>query len=99
MLELGVRHQPAVREEVTLNGRGRWRHSPGGVHADPRFCEAESDHLDGVGRFFFQAEDGIRDHYVTGVQTCALPILLTRSVNAGFSGGEKKRNEILQLAV
>ena len=27
------------------------------------------------GFFFFQAEDGIRDHCVTGVQTCALPIL------------------------
>src|SRR5437868_9991819 len=26
--------------------------------------------------FFFQAEDGIRDRNVTGVQTCALPILL-----------------------
>src|SRR5207248_7477882 len=26
--------------------------------------------------FFFQAEDGIRDRTVTGVQTCALPILL-----------------------
>src|SRR5215211_4882280 len=26
--------------------------------------------------FFFQAEDGIRDHCVTGVQTCALPISL-----------------------
>src|SRR5205823_6887160 len=25
--------------------------------------------------FFFQAEDGIRDKLVTGVQTCALPIL------------------------
>ena len=24
--------------------------------------------------FFFQAADGIRDHCVTGVQTCALPI-------------------------
>src|SRR5438034_7891389 len=24
--------------------------------------------------FFFQAEDGIRDHCVTGVQTCAIPI-------------------------
>src|SRR2546421_9664329 len=29
--------------------------------------------------FFFQAEDGIRDLIVTGVQTCALPILITRS--------------------
>src|SRR6266536_3989395 len=26
--------------------------------------------------FFFQAEDGIRDPLVTGVQTCALPILI-----------------------
>src|SRR5437762_10036606 len=29
--------------------------------------------------FFFQAEDGIRDTSVTGVQTCALPISLDRS--------------------
>src|SRR5258708_20866071 len=27
--------------------------------------------------FFFQAEDGIRDDLVTGVQTCALPILMS----------------------
>src|SRR5256885_6123795 len=27
--------------------------------------------------FFFQAEDGIRDYKVTGVQTCALPISRT----------------------
>src|SRR5207248_587068 len=27
------------------------------------------------------------------------PALLSRSVNEGFSGGEKKRNEILQMAV
>src|SRR5947209_14698662 len=30
--------------------------------------------LDVVDVFFFQAEDGIRDIGVTGVQTCALPI-------------------------
>src|SRR5215211_8975265 len=30
--------------------------------------------FDLVDGFFFQAEDGIRDHCVTGVQTCALPI-------------------------
>src|SRR5205807_2998070 len=29
---------------------------------------------DGRDLFFFQAEDGIRDYKVTGVQTCALPI-------------------------
>src|SRR5690606_39305032 len=28
--------------------------------------------------FFFQAEDGIRDFHVTGVQTCALPISSAR---------------------
>src|SRR2546423_7543946 len=44
--------------------------------------------------FFFQAEDGIRDKLVTGVQTCALPILpparrsftgLSSNVTANFS--------------
>src|SRR5438874_10002705 len=34
--------------------------------------------------FFFQAEDGIRDLYVTGVQTCALPISFTRSKGGGL---------------
>src|SRR6266511_4614295 len=30
--------------------------------------------------FFFQAEDGIRDFHVTGVQTCALPIFAAAEV-------------------
>src|SRR5205823_7644894 len=30
--------------------------------------------------FFFQAEDGIRDKLVTGVQTCALPIYICQIV-------------------
>src|SRR5260370_25618997 len=30
--------------------------------------------------FFFQAEDGIRDSSVTGVQTCALPISITGTI-------------------
>src|SRR5699024_12169498 len=34
--------------------------------------------------FFFQAEDGIRDRNVTGVQTCALPILIVSFVNSGL---------------
>src|SRR5256885_15974436 len=33
--------------------------------------------------FFFQAEDGIRDYKVTGVQTCALPISFHRRRPAG----------------
>src|SRR6266487_5916561 len=32
--------------------------------------------------FFFQAEDGIRDGRVTGVQTCALPIFIERRAQA-----------------
>src|SRR5256885_8284034 len=35
--------------------------------------------------FFFQAEDGIRDYKVTGVQTCALPISV---VPAALASGE-----------
>ena len=31
--------------------------------------------------FFFQAEDGIRDYDVTGVQTCALPIWKPRNAD------------------
>ena len=34
--------------------------------------------------FFFQAEDGIRDIGVTGVQTCALPISSTPSLLSSF---------------
>src|SRR5437879_5523071 len=44
--------------------------------------------------FFFQAEDGIRDTSVTGVQTCALPIcrsLDSPSENAGYCGGDRPR--------
>src|SRR6266446_8071652 len=33
--------------------------------------------------FFFQAEDGIRDYKVTGVQTCALPIFWRRPFDVG----------------
>src|SRR2546429_4384135 len=33
--------------------------------------------------FFFQAEDGIRDVAVTGVQTCALPIFVSDTSVAG----------------
>src|SRR5256885_17013617 len=32
--------------------------------------------------FFFQAEDGIRDYKVTGVQTCALPVPLVGALGA-----------------
>src|SRR5207248_6032581 len=38
--------------------------------------------------FFFQAEDGIRDRTVTGVQTCALPISAGRAAGAFGPGAE-----------
>src|SRR5690625_7606146 len=42
--------------------------------------------LCGIMNFFFQAEDGIRDGHVTGVQTCALPIF--RLQPQGGGGGD-----------
>src|SRR2546427_5364844 len=36
--------------------------------------------------FFFQAEDGIRDLTVTGVQTCALPISITYTISYSNTG-------------
>src|SRR5439155_18169255 len=41
---------------------------------------------------FFQAEDGIRDGHVTGVQTCALPIYLARARSPGPWAGVRLRN-------
>src|SRR3712207_7837308 len=40
--------------------------------------------------FFFQAEDGIRDIGVTGVQTCALPIFRNGSKTARFASFASK---------
>src|SRR2546430_11187306 len=40
--------------------------------------------------FFFQAEDGIRDLTVTGVQTCALPILEEEGIYYYFEHGDGK---------
>src|SRR5690606_24585905 len=47
--------------------------------------------------FFFQAEDGIRDFHVTGVQTCALPIsngrlFPTAGAACGGNGGKLNSN-------
>src|SRR5206468_7563196 len=43
--------------------------------------------------FFFQAEDGIRDLIVTGVQTCALPILRPGPCRPGGVDGEAAEHE------
>src|SRR6202163_5115909 len=41
--------------------------------------------------FFFQAEDGIRDRLVTGVQTCALPISFEAGPHQGPEGVSNRR--------
>src|SRR5256885_4571096 len=59
--------------------------------------------------FFFQAEDGIRDYKVTGVQTCALPIyahadrerardLDARETEVGLHGAEQNREAVVEDA-
>src|SRR5229473_7185941 len=42
--------------------------------------------------FFFQAEDGIRDKLVTGVQTCALPISTPRGCDSMSAHGPMPRS-------
>src|SRR5437762_10434972 len=51
-----------------------------------------------VSFFFFQAEDGIRDTSVTGVQTCALPIFdfLNHAVDDSAFGGTARAGQVAQ---
>src|SRR3989442_3290187 len=44
--------------------------------------------------FFFQAEDGIRDADVTGVQTCALPIFELHGVLLPLQVGIRQRRRV-----
>src|ERR1039457_6737522 len=51
--------------------------------------------------FFFQAEDGIRDYKVTGVQTCALPIWKEKhpaAQHGGHQDGERRDGSHLEAA-
>src|SRR5437763_10789591 len=41
--------------------------------------------------FFFQAEDGIRDTSVTGVQTCALPIFGETALHVLIAHGQRRQ--------
>src|SRR2546429_254853 len=58
---------------ILMNGRGRSEKSHCECRAWLAISRARSLRI-GVYLLFFQAEDGIRDVAVTGVQTCALPI-------------------------
>src|SRR5260221_3748525 len=62
--------------EIATQGRfGPWDlDDPGATPISGSYGFAQADLGPFPGIVFFQAEDGIRDHCVTGVQTCALPI-------------------------
>src|SRR5690606_40766421 len=47
--------------------------------------------------FFFQAEDGIRDFHVTGVQTCALPILSAPGIENPMTTWVRMRDDTPEL--
>src|SRR6201994_5085964 len=65
MAALGVRHEVFISECALI--------AAGGVEEGVDDLEEKGLIYHGL-LFFFQAEDGIRDYKVTGVQTCALPI-------------------------
>src|SRR2546430_13727227 len=48
-------------------------------------------------RFFFQAEDGIRDWTVTGVQTCALPIYTPLQENQANGYRERAKDYVEKM--
>src|SRR5437762_11300822 len=72
--------------------RGRGRYTRYGRMTELSVCGGYGSLTDVGCFFFFQAEDGIRDTSVTGVQTCALPIFpLVR--RARRQGGQPARGD------
>src|SRR5438874_800364 len=69
-----------VDQQRLVVGEAKLAPQARGAPAWPEFTQLDPqrndlDVADAEALFFFQAEDGIRGLYVTGVQTCALPIL------------------------
>src|SRR5256885_4323237 len=69
----------------------------GGDIKTPLMCRADAPRGKAPILFFFQAEDGIRDYKVTGVQTCALPILLARGFNLPVRGAVTETHAFVEL--
>src|SRR2546429_505368 len=71
-----VLRRDAVQPDIEAEREKRDEIEAGKSYCSRRFggatCDDKSAQI--FVRFFFQAEDGIRDVAVTGVQTCALPI-------------------------
>src|SRR5207244_7332114 len=94
-LPLRVALVPVLTEpSTTLWSRSRYLFSPAvfGIH------HLRTKHLQRGAffclRFFFQAEDGIRDDLVTGVQTCALPISVIRWNSGNGSSAQRELTAI-----
>src|SRR5260221_9457641 len=66
----------------TSRGPSSWNRPNSALSKSTQGASTCSTILELTCAFFFQAEDGIRDHCVTGVQTCALPISTSVSVAA-----------------
>src|SRR5258708_18275028 len=65
---------PGFFRRLTLRFREQIAEAERARRQGPRPGDARPSLLGRAKAFFFQAEDGIRDDLVTGVQTCALPI-------------------------
>src|SRR2546430_6508435 len=72
-------------------------HRPVDGHKSDRLGRVELIYVDTI-FFFFQAEDGIRDLTVTGVQTCALPISVG-SVTLNQQLSEDRANEVVNILI
>src|SRR5438094_7474440 len=69
--------EPAVGASTCASGNQVWNGNIGTLMAKARKKARKA-----ASCFFFQAEDGIRDRTVTGVQTCALPICFREAPEA-----------------
>src|SRR5690348_8129513 len=75
--ELALSGRIAMSAMLAFTAIGHFAFTKGMAMMLPDFIpfKSETVYLTGIIEiFFFQAEDGIRDGRVTGVQTCALPI-------------------------
>src|SRR5688572_21861987 len=62
-----------IKKKKQHRWRGASSSAAGPLALNAQLSQAAATHAQSMA-FFFQAEDGIRDLTVTGVQTCALPI-------------------------
>src|SRR5256885_3983192 len=84
---MGLRRPGADAQETANLNRGKDQRVYANAVGRNKYVHRSMVLHVGVHCFFFQAEDGIRDYKVTGVQTCALPILLGEALGVTLSGG------------